>query len=75
MFVFTAEKWKRHRRLMNPIFNTTILSSHFNRTFNKHTLEMVKILETNANTGKAVDIWPHLTRASINFIYGKYEPI
>lgn len=70
LVIFAVEKWKKNRKVVYPIFNRTILYSHYLEIFNKQNRRLMQALKKEANTDKHFDAWLHIFKAFFNIISG-----
>lgn len=64
-----AEKWKEHRRLINPTFSRQVLKSYI-PIFNKETNTLTKLLAKEVNQGP-FDIYKFIDRCTLDTICRK----
>lgn len=64
-----AEKWKEHRRMINPTFNRQVLKSYI-PIFNKETNTLTNLLEKQLDKG-AFDIYKYMDRCTLDTICRK----
>lgn len=65
-----AEKWKVHRRLINPTFNRNVLKSYI-PIFNRETNLLTKLLDKEVECGGAFDIYKYMDRCTLDTICRK----
>lgn len=65
-----AEKWKVHRRLINPTFNRNVLKSYI-PIFNRETNLLAKLLEKELESG-AFDVYKYMDRCTLDTICRKF---
>lgn len=57
-----GSKWKQKRRILEPAFNTKLLSTHFLNIFNEANKKLVHELKEKATTGEEFNLWPHILK-------------
>lgn len=62
-----GERWFKHRKLITPTFHFNILDG-FCDVFSEQGAIMAQRLDPYADTGKAVDIFPFVTKAALDII-------
>ncbi|XP_049938559.1 cytochrome P450 4C1-like isoform X6 [Schistocerca serialis cubense] len=62
----TGTKWHSHRKMITPAFHFTILDN-FIEVFVEKAEVLVKLLKSKAD-GQAFDIYPHITRCTLDII-------
>lgn len=67
----TGEKWKNRRKLITPSFHFRILDEFF-KVFVEQTGVLLSILD-NVKDKDYFDIYPYLTRYTLDIICGKKE--
>lgn len=65
-----ADKWKEHRRMINPTFNRQVLKSYV-PIFNKETNTLAKLLANEIAKG-AFDIYKYMDRCTLDTICREY---
>lgn len=69
LLISKGEKWHHHRKIITPTFHFSILGG-FCDVFAEQSAIMVKKLEAHADTGRAVDVYPFVTRCALDIIAG-----
>lgn len=69
-FLFLEPHWKEHRKIITPAFHFKILENSI-EVFHNNTEALLQSLSKVAN-GDVVDIYPHISRYSLDVIAGKY---
>lgn len=74
MFVFTDERWKKNRRLLNPAFHFQILNPFVDAINNKGINCIEKFEEALENhKGGEMDVFPIIiSRSTLDIICGNY---
>ncbi|KAK7604566.1 hypothetical protein V9T40_005752 [Parthenolecanium corni] len=67
LFSAPVEKWKKHRRLITPAFNTRLMETFF-PIFNAKNERLVQRMKKEADTGKYFDLWPYISSNSLDII-------
>lgn len=68
-----GRKWKRSRRLLDPMFNTAAVGVNFLEIFNRQNILLAEAVERNQAEDVPFDMWPYIFRMSLQTIYGKRE--
>ena len=68
--IYLVDKWKIHRRLINPAFNQTVLDG-FIDIFNSQGRRFIKNLEEKIGTGP-FDSFPYIHRNTLETICCKH---
>ncbi|KAK7573326.1 hypothetical protein V9T40_010517 [Parthenolecanium corni] len=66
-----GRKWKRSRRLLDPMFNTAAVGVNFLEIFNRQNTMLADEVQRNQTEGVPFDVWPYIFRMSLQTIYGK----
>lgn len=71
--LFTDERWKKSRRILNPSFHVQVLNSYMDN-FNERSLECAQSFEEaiKANNGEEFDIFPILNLCTLKTICGDF---
>lgn len=56
-----GSKWKQKRRILEPAFNTKLLSTHFLNVFNEANEKLVQELKEKT-TGEEFNLWPYILK-------------
>ncbi|XKL64201.1 hypothetical protein PGB90_004287 [Kerria lacca] len=67
IFSAPVEKWRKHRRIINPAFNNRVLEGFFG-IFNDKTNNLLIKLEEVANTDKYFDLWDYISPVALDVI-------
>lgn len=65
----SGEKWFRRRKLLTPSFHFRILED-FLEIFNEQAKIMIEILKEEFSDGRVFDIFPFVTRCTLDIICG-----
>lgn len=69
-FIITVDKWRKHRRLITPIFNANLLSQFF-PVFNEKNKILIKNLEKELGKTQPFDLWDYIAPTTLNLICRK----
>ncbi len=67
----SGEKWKKHRAVIEPALNTSMLSEYFLNIFNRHCYELIQTLKQEEE--KTIDLFQPVFKAEIASVYGKSQ--
>jgi len=69
--IFPVHKWKKHRRLISPSFNSTLLSQFF-PVFNEKNKILIKNLKKELGKTTPFDLWDYIAPTTLNLICREY---
>uniref|UniRef100_U5EWR0 Putative cytochrome n=1 Tax=Corethrella appendiculata TaxID=1370023 RepID=U5EWR0_9DIPT len=62
-----GDRWHKHRKILTPTFHFSILDT-FCSIFGEQSIVLVNCLKEYSDTGKPLDIFPYITRATLDTI-------
>lgn len=69
--MITVEKWKKHRRIITPVFNSKLLEQFF-PVFNEKNKILIKNLEKELGKTEHFDLWDYISPTALDIICRRY---
>lgn len=69
--MFLVHKWRRHRRLITPVFNANLLDQFF-PVFNEKNRILTRNLRKEVGKTQPFDLWDYIADATLDIICRKY---
>jgi len=67
-----VDKWRRHRRMITPAFNTNLLKQFF-PVFDEKNKILIKNVTKELNKTQKFDLWHYIAPAALDTICRKYN--
>lgn len=67
LFTAPVHKWRKHRRLITPVFNARLFENFFG-IFNEKNKMLIKRLESVADTEQIIDLWDFVAPTALDII-------
>lgn len=68
----SVHKWKRHRRIISPVFNTNLVD-HFFPVFNDKTEILIENLKKEVGKTKTFDLLDYMAPTTLDIICREYS--
>ena len=68
---FSVHKWRRHRRLIAPVFNANLLDQFF-PVFNEKNRILTVNLKKELGKTQPFDLWDYIANTTLDIICRKY---
>lgn len=68
--IITVDKWRKHRRLITPSFNSSLLSEFF-PVFNEKNKILIENLKSELNKTQSFDLWDYIAPTTLSLICRK----
>jgi len=69
--MFSVHKWRRHRRLITPVFNANLLDQFF-PVFNEKNRILTRNLKKELGKTKPFDLWDYIADTTLDIICRKF---
>lgn len=70
-FTISVHKWKKHRRLITPVFNANLLDQFF-PVFNEKNKILVRNIKKEVGKTEQFDLWDYIADATLDIICRTY---
>lgn len=69
--MISVHKWRRHRRIITPVFNANLLDQFF-PVFNEKNQILIRNLQKEVDKTQPFDLWDYIANTSLDIICRKY---
>lgn len=66
-YIIIVDKWRRHRRIITPVFNANLLEQFF-PVFNEKNQILIRNLQKEVNKPQAFDLWDYIANTALDII-------
>jgi len=66
-----VDKWRRHRRIITPVFNANLLDQFF-PVFNEKNQILIRNLKQQLGKSEPLDLWDYIADTALDIICRKY---